>query len=62
MWPTKHKIASKIENKWIELCVFLYINMENEQEYYYRILLKSQFGQMSQICDYRPIRVNSQIV
>ncbi len=35
--------------------VFLFkINLENEQELYF---IKSQFGQMSQICDNGPLRV-----
>ncbi len=36
---------------------FFKINLENEQELYFNILLKSQFGQMSQICDNGPLRV-----
>ncbi len=35
------------------------INLENEQEPYFMILLKSQFGQMSQIGDNGPLRVNA---
>ncbi len=38
---------------------FFKINLENEQELYLRILLKSQFGQMLQICDNGPLRFKS---
>ncbi len=36
---------------------FFKINVENEQESYFMILKKSQFGQMLQICDNGPLRV-----
>ncbi len=38
---------------------FFKINLENEQELYFMIVKKSEFGQMSQIWDNGPLRVKA---
>ncbi len=40
---------------------FFKINLANEQELYFMILLKSQFCEMSQVCPNGPLRVKTQI-